>query len=72
MRKRIRYRYLVPLTSLLPERLLRWLDHHLPIDRQPLEFGWSFWTDASYAKTCRRERREGGPEFVETFFEDES
>jgi hypothetical protein len=43
----------IPLASRLPERLLGWLDSHMPIARDPESFNWSFWTDASYHRYCR-------------------
>lgn len=45
----------VPLAARLPDRLLRWLDHHVPLSRDPACFNWSFWTDASYYRDMRRE-----------------
>lgn len=58
VRLRLRYRVFVPLASLLPEGILRWLDHHVPVCKDPVD-SWSFWTDASYWKWCRWDRRRG-------------
>lgn len=44
------------LASLLPERMLRWLDHHWKLDYDHTD-GWTFWLDASYAKWCRKDKR---------------
>jgi len=53
------HRFLRPTASLLPYSALQWLDHHVPINRDPEIFNWSFWTDASYLKTCRADWRAG-------------
>lgn len=54
---RYRHRVWVPIASVLPHQVLAWLDHHAPIDRRPEEFNWSFWTDASYLKWVRHDKR---------------
>jgi hypothetical protein len=51
-----RYRVFRPLCSLLPEKLLRKLDYWWPLYRDEAD-GWTFWTDASYHKYCRKEKR---------------
>lgn len=53
------HRFVLSLVSRLPERLLRWLDHNIPINREPECFNWSFWTDASYLKKYRADWRAG-------------
>lgn len=59
------WRYkLRPPASLLPEKVLRWLERHWKLDYDPAD-GWTFWTDASYYKWCRKDmRRAEKPFFV--------
>ena len=59
------WRYkLRPLASLLPDRVLRFIERHWKLDYDPAD-GWTFWTDASYYKWCRKDmRRAEKPFFV--------
>lgn len=50
------------LMSLLPGRLICWIGRRTPGD--PNQFGWNFWTDASYWKWCRRDARRELPRHV--------
>jgi hypothetical protein len=48
---------LCPLASLLPVRVLHWLERHWQLAYDPAD-GWTFWTDASYHKWCRKDKRQ--------------
>jgi hypothetical protein len=52
----LRYRVFRPLASLLPEKVLRWLERHWKLYYDPSD-AWTFWTDASYYKWCRKDKR---------------
>lgn len=52
----LRYRVFRPLASLLPEKVLRWFDRHWKLYLDPAD-GWTFWTDASYSKYVRKDKR---------------
>ena len=50
----------VPLLSyVMPERLLRFLDRHVPVGFDPAD-GWSFWLDISYHRWCRQDQKRSG------------
>lgn len=54
----LRHRYLVPILSRLPHRLLV-AGHRLwKIDHDPSD-GWSLWFTASYHRWVRHDRRKG-------------
>jgi hypothetical protein len=52
----LKYRYLVPLASYFPDRMLRWLHRKLPWGYDPAD-GWTIWMDASYARYVRHDMR---------------
>lgn len=51
----LRYK-LEGLVSLLPFRVIRFLNRHWRLQEDPAD-GWTFWTDADYRKYCRIDKR---------------
>lgn len=53
----MKYKYLVPMASFLPDLILRLLGKIFPKAGYDQDDGWTFWLDASYWAWCRKDKR---------------